>query len=212
MIAIIDYKAGNLTSVARAVQYLGFACKITSDPREIQAAERVIFPGVGAAGSAMADLKAMGLDEAIRKFYTSGKPLLGICLGTQIILNFSEENGTTCMGLIPGKVKRFPQPLMNSSGESLKVPHMGWNSVQFKRDHPVLEGVPKDSQFYFVHTYFPEPTAMENILGLTEYGIFFPSAIARKNLAAFQFHPEKSGPPGLKILDNFCRWEGTHAD
>ncbi len=207
MIAIVDYKAGNLTSVARAVRHLGFGCRITQDPEAIVKAKRVIFPGVGAAGSAMADLKALGLDQALREVFKAGKPLLGICLGTQIIMDFSEENETPCLGLIPGRVRRFPNPLPGPEGRPLKVPHMGWNGVQFLSEHPVLKGVPPESQFYFVHTYYPDPREAGDLLGLTEYGMRFPSAIARGNLAAFQFHPEKSGPPGLKLLENFCLWE-----
>jgi len=208
MIAIIDYKAGNLGSIARAVNYLGFECRITHDVKEISGADRVIFPGVGSAGQAMQDLKRMGLDKAIYDLYESGKPFLGICLGAQIILEESEENQTTCLGLLPGKVKRFPIPLLSEDGKNLKVPHMGWNQVSPKRLHPVFEGVALGSEFYFVHSYFPSPADGETIIGTTDHGITFTSVLGEKNLIALQFHPEKSGPPGLTILKNFCIWDG----
>ena len=207
MIAIIDYKAGNLGSIARAVNYLGFECRITHDVKEISGADRLIFPGVGSAGQAMQDLKRTGLDQAIYDLYASGKPFLGICLGTQIILEESEENQTTCLGLLPGKVKRFPTPLLSEDGKNLKVPHMGWNQVSPKRLHPVFEGVAPESEFYFVHSYFPSPGDGEAIIGTTDHGITFTSVLGEKNLIAVQFHPEKSGPPGLTILKNFCLWD-----
>ena len=206
MIAIIDYKAGNLGSVARAINHLGFECRITHDVKEILGADRVIFPGVGSAGKAMLDLKRMGLDQAINDLFKSGKPFLGICLGTQIILEESEENQTTCLGLLPGKVKHFPVPLLSDDGKKLKVPHMGWNQVKLKRLHPVFDGVPPESEFYFVHSYFPAPRDIETIIGTTDHGITFASVLGERNLLAIQFHPEKSGPPGLTILKNFCLW------
>ena len=207
MIAIIDYKAGNLASVARAIDYLGFECRITHDVKEILRADRVIFPGVGSAGQAMLDLRKMGLDQAICELYKSGKPFLGICLGTQIILEESEENQTTCLGLLPGKVKHFPMPLLSNDGKNLKVPHMGWNQVRLKRVHPVLSGVAPESEFYFVHSFYPAPVGDDTIIGTTDHGITFTSVLGEKNLFAVQFHPEKSGPPGLTILKNFCLWE-----
>ena len=209
MIAIIDYKAGNLASIARAISYLGFKCRITHDVKEILKARRVIFPGVGSAGQAMQDLKKVGLDQAIGDLYESGKPFLGICLGTQIILEESEENQTTCLGLLPGTVRRFPTPLLSANGKSLKVPHMGWNQVNFRKAHPVLNGVALESEFYFVHSYYPAPRDGETIIGTTDHGITFVSALGRRNLIALQFHPEKSGPPGLTILKNFCLWDGA---
>ncbi len=207
MIAIIDYRAGNLTSVARAIRHLGFECRITQKAREILDANRVIFPGVGSAGQAMQDLKRTGLDRTLHTIFESGKPFLGVCLGTQIILEESEENQTTCLGLIPGTVKRFPTPLLSDDGKKLKVPHMGWNQVKFKRLHPLFKDVSPESEFYFVHSYFPAPRDMETIIGTTNYGISFSSVISKRNLLAVQFHPEKSGPPGLTILKNFCLWE-----
>jgi glutamine amidotransferase len=208
MIAIIDYKAGNLGSIARAINYLGFDCRITHDLKEISGADRLIFPGVGSAGQAMQDLKRTGLDQAIYDLYASGKPFLGICLGTQIILDESEENQTTCLGLLPGKVKRFPTPLLSDDGKDLKAPHMGWNQVKPKRLHPVFRSVDPESEFYFVHSYFPSPADGETIIGTTDHGITFTSVLGEKNFIAVQFHPEKSGPPGLTILKNFCLWDG----
>ena len=209
MIAIIDYKAGNLTSVQRALESLGRNSVITRDPEEVAKAERVIFPGVGAAGNAMADLRAMGLDRAITDAFEKGKPVLGICLGTQIILEWSDENSTRCLGLIRGKVRRFPDNLSDGAGVILKVPHMGWNQVEFKRPHPLFQGVEPGSEFYFVHAYYPVPDDADQILGETVHGIRFASVLQSRNLVAVQFHPEKSGRAGLKILSNFCNWGGS---
>lgn len=207
MIAIVDYKAGNLRSVESALKKLGVSCCITQDRELISVAERIVFPGVGAAGSAMADLKAMGLDNAIRSVFQAGKPIIGICLGTQIILQKSEENAAECLGLLPGTVKRFPEEL-SAKGERLKIPHMGWNGIVLRKKHPVLEGIRKEDEFYFVHSYFPSPGNSELVIAETEYGIRFPSIIGYRNLIAVQFHPEKSGAAGLRILENFCRWDG----
>jgi len=206
MIAIIDYKAGNLTSVARAIRHLGFECRITHKAKEILNADRVIFPGVGSAGQAMQDLKRTGLDQTLYTIFKDGKPFLGICLGTQIILEESEENQTTCLGLLSGTVKRFPMPLLSDDGENLKVPHMGWNHIKYTRLHPLFKDVSTESEFYFVHSYFPAPRDIGAIIGTTNYGITFASVISKRNLLAVQFHPEKSGPPGLTILKNFCLW------
>lgn len=204
MIAIIDYKAGNLASVARAINHLGFECRITNNLKEIARAEKLIFPGVGSAGQAMKDLKKMDLDKAILDYYKSGRPFLGICLGTQVILDDSEENETACLGIMSGSVRRFPLPLHSKNGNVLKVPHMGWNEVELKTSHPVFEGVARGSEFYFVHSYFPAPKNKDTIIGTTDYGINFASVLGDKNLIAVQFHPEKSGEPGLTILKNFC--------
>ncbi len=208
MIAIIDFKAGNLASVARAINHLGFECRITHHVKEILRARRVIFPGVGSAGQAMRDLKSMGLDQAIHEVHESGKPFLGICLGTQIILEESEENQTTCLGLLPGAVRRFPVPLLSANGTNLKIPHIGWNRVNLKRPHPVFNGTAPEMEFYFVHSYYPAPADEEAVIGTTDHGIAFASVLGLGNLIAVQFHPEKSGPPGLTILNNFCLWDG----
>ena len=213
MIAIIDYKAGNLRSVKRALDFLGQESVISRDCSQIMDADRMVFPGVGAAGSAIADLKSQGLDKAILDFFHSKRPILGICLGTQIIMEMSQENNTRCLGLIKGEVRRFQENLTDSEGIRLKVPHMGWNSVALKRRHPLFEGVEPESEFYFVHSYYPVPDLPDTILGETHYGIWFPSVLISENVVATQFHPEKSGRPGLKILDNFCKWNGKqHAE
>ncbi|HDD44169.1 MAG TPA: imidazole glycerol phosphate synthase subunit HisH [Candidatus Desulfofervidus auxilii] len=207
MIAIIDYKAGNLTSVLRALHYLGYEAKITSNPQEVLQAERVIFPGVGAAATAMEDLKKTGMAEVLKEIYLRKTPLLGICLGAQIIFEESEEGNTRCLGILPGKAKAFPSKLKNpETGEVLKVPHMGWNRVKLIKPHPVFSDIHPEAEFYFVHSYYPMPKYTELILGVTDYGIRFYSAIAYRGLVAVQFHPEKSGRPGLKLLDNFCQW------
>ena len=207
MIAIIDYKAGNLTSVKRALNFLGQESVITGDFSKVIEAERVIFPG-GAAGQAIADLKKRNLDQALTESYYNGKPILGICLGSQVIMEISQENDTRCLGLMQGEVRRFPEELKDNEGKRLKVPHMGWNGVELKRRHPLFEGVDAESEFYFVHSYFPAPADSEKVLGETYYGIRFTSVLMAKNLVAMQFHPEKSGRPGLRILANFCRWNG----
>lgn len=208
MIAIIDYEAGNLTSVQRALNFLGQESVITNDFSKVMEAERIIFPGVGAAGKAMSDLKRLKLDQALVDSHGTGKPILGICIGTQIIMEWSEENDTECLGLIKGGVRRFKDELVDEDGKRLKVPHMGWNGVEVKRDHPIFEGVDPGSEFYFVHSYYPSPKESAVVLGETDYGSSFASVIAEKNLLAVQFHVEKSGRPGLKILSNFCKWSG----
>ncbi|HOG12203.1 MAG: imidazole glycerol phosphate synthase subunit HisH [Smithellaceae bacterium] len=207
MIAIIEYNAGNITSVARALHSIGQDFVITDDTKMLNAASHAIFPGVGAAGEAMAYLKDKKLDVWLKQCFRSGKPILGICLGTQIILDASEENDAACIGLVGGTTRRFPESL-TAAGRALKIPHMGWNSVAFRRPHPVFAGVPEEAEYYFVHSYYPSPESEEAVLGTTEYGMTFCSVLAVRNLIAMQFHPEKSGRPGLQILKNFCAWEG----
>jgi glutamine amidotransferase len=206
VIAIVDYRAGNLTSVKRALDYLGHDCMITQDASEIRHCERIVFPGVGAAGKAMRDLRELGLDDVIKEQFLQGKPILGICLGAQIVLDRSMENDAVCLGLIPGMVKRFPKFLRDARSNPLKVPHMGWNALKIVSAHPVLEGVVPEEEFYFVHSYYPEPSDPSHILALSDNGIDFPAAIGSNSLVAVQFHPEKSGRAGLRLLDNFCRW------
>ncbi len=202
MIAIVDYKAGNLRSVERALRHIGADCIITAHPHAILNAERVIFPGVGAAGKAMEAIMNTGLDRVLCEVVGHGNPFLGICLGTQVILEESEEDGgIKCLGIIPGKTRRFPEM-------GLKIPHMGWNNISIKNDHPLLDGVERDAQFYFVHSYFPDPADKSDIVAETGYGIDFASIMARRNVFATQFHPEKSGVAGLRILKNFSRWNG----
>jgi glutamine amidotransferase len=206
MIAIIDYDAGNLTSVSRALSHIGVNNVITNDMKTIQDADRVIFPGVGAAGSAMKSLKRLNLDKAIFNAVKSNKPVLGICLGTQIVLTSSRENQTECLGVIDGTVRAFADDFKARDCKGLKIPHMGWNRISLKFDHPVFAGVKDDDEFYFVHSYYPSPADPDQIVATTDYGFEFPSVIGSENIVATQFHPEKSGEPGLAILKNFSRW------
>ncbi|HDM32741.1 MAG TPA: imidazole glycerol phosphate synthase subunit HisH [Deltaproteobacteria bacterium] len=202
MIAIVNYEAGNLTSVSRALSHLGLTSKITDNHAEILKADRVIFPGVGAAGKAMQVIREKGLDEVLEEVVSKGTPFLGICLGTQVILDESEEGNTKCLGLIRGKAKRFP--LMG-----LKIPHMGWNNIELTREHPVFKDINERAQFYFVHSFYPDTEDNKSVVAWTDYGITFASVIAKGNIVATQFHPEKSGREGLKILSNFNKWDGT---
>jgi glutamine amidotransferase len=207
MIAIIDYDAGNLTSVSRALSHIGVKNIVTNNINSIKNAERIIFPGVGAAGSAMKSLTRLGLDTAIWDAVKIGKPILGICLGTQIILTSSRENQTECLGIIDGTVRAFADHFQSKEYQGLKIPHMGWNRIALVGDHPVFAGVKKDDEFYFVHSYYPSPTDSDQVIATTDYGFDFPSIIGMKNIVATQFHPEKSGKPGLAILKNFSSWE-----
>jgi imidazole glycerol-phosphate synthase subunit HisH len=207
--AILDYDAGNLTSVERAVRFLGFDGRVTRDPAAVRDAERVIFPGVGAARASMDSIRRLGLEEELRRAVERGCPVLGICIGCQVIFEESEEDGgTACLGLLPGRVVRFPF----DAASGVKVPHMGWNEVRIEGRHPVFadldpEGAGRPQQFYFVHGYYPQPSAPELVLGTCEYGgIEFAAAVGRGNLVAVQFHVEKSGRPGLRLLENFLRW------
>ena len=201
MLVIVDYEAGNLRSVQRACTRVGLDSVISSKPEDVLKADRVIFPGVGAATSAVDTLARTGLGDALKEYFTRGKPLLGICLGAQIILEFTEEDRRDCLGLIEGICERF-----DPADRSLKVPHMGWNKVEIVQAHPLLEGVVSGSEFYFVHSYFPHPSHRENVYCTTDYGMTFCSALGRDNLFASQFHLEKSGEIGLKILQNFGNW------
>jgi glutamine amidotransferase len=180
---------------------------ITSDPARIASADRIIFPGVGAAGAAMDSLVRLGLDTAIRQAVDSGKPVLGICLGTQIILETSRENQAACLGIMAGSVRAFSESFEENGITGLKIPHMGWNRIALETDHPVFAGLSPDDEFYFVHSYYPRPADAGQIVATTDYGITFPSVIGKNNLVATQFHPEKSGAPGLTLLKNFSRWK-----
>ncbi|MFA4945862.1 MAG: imidazole glycerol phosphate synthase subunit HisH [Lentisphaeria bacterium] len=208
MIAIVDYRAGNLTSVQRALAALGHAALVTAEPQAIAAAERIIFPGVGAAGEAMRHLGELKLAPALRAAVAAGKPFLGICLGYQILFEWSaEDGGVECLGLLPGRVVRFPEPLRSPHQERpLKIPHMGWNAARPLQSHPVLAGIPAESEFYFVHSYHPTAVPAAAALTATDYGLEFTSGAAAGALVGFQFHPEKSGRPGLRLLANFCAW------
>jgi glutamine amidotransferase len=204
MIAIIDYKAGNLTSVKLAFDAIGIESCITSDAETICGAERVVFPGVGAAKAAMDNLKELSLIPVIRQVVCQKTPFLGICLGTQIILDHSQENeGTDTLGIIPGNVLRF-QP----SNPYDKVPHMGWNRVTTTSSHPLFLEIPENSEFYFVHSYYPSPAMPQHSHAETTYaGVMFAAALGHENVFATQFHPEKSGRIGLQLLRNFTTWE-----
>ncbi len=202
MLAIIDYKAGNLTSVKLGLDTIGVESVITDSADEILSAERVIFPGVGAAGSAMKTLNDTGLADVIRKVAAQGTPFMGICLGTQIILSHSEEDDADCIGLLEGNVIKFQPPNPRD-----KVPQIGWNSVEIKQQHPIFDGIEEGSEFYFVHSFYPAPKVPEEILGTTEYaGVTFASVMGKGNVVATQFHPEKSGKIGLRLLENFTKW------
>jgi len=193
-IAIIKYNAGNVQSVLHALERLGKTAIWTDDPKEIQQAERVIFPGVGEASSAMRHLRERGLDEVIRALQ---QPVLGICLGLQLFCRHSEENDTECLDVFDGNVRKF-----NAGAEGLKVPHIGWNTLQ-DLSGPLFEGVPEGSYVYFVHSYFAEKSS--DAIATTEYGEPFAAALQRDNFYAVQFHPEKSGEMGRRILDNFLK-------
>jgi glutamine amidotransferase len=199
-IGIVDYEGGNLASVARAVHHLGFEAEITKDPEVLRTSDKVIFPGVGAAGATMAALKKADLIDCLTHQLTElNKPCLGICIGVQVLFDHSEEDDQDTLGIIPGQVKRFPDD------GSVTVPHIGWNQVHFSNlDHPFLKGVDQDDHFYFVNSFYVEPVDAKVALGTTAYGpISFTSLVQYKNWIASQFHLEKSGKAGLKLLKNF---------
>ncbi len=205
MVTIVDYRAGNLTSVKLAFTYLGVPAEVTAEPARILSAQRLVFPGVGAAGAAMRRLEELDLVSVLRSVLERGTPFLGMCLGAQIVLDESQEDGgVTCLGLIPGSVLRF-----DPSCAGVKVPHIGWNSLHIERMHPVLDGIENGSEFYFVHSFYPEPREPDAVIGRTRYaGKSFAAVLGRGNLVATQFHPEKSGRVGLRLLQNFSRWDG----
>jgi glutamine amidotransferase len=203
MITIIDYNAGNIRSVLRACAEVGAAARTTSDPAEVAAAEKIIFPGVGAAPSAMEYLEETGLDAALKNAFAAGVPILGICIGAQIALESSEEGPVKCLGLLPGKTV-----LLRPDDRRLKIPHMGWNEVKVVKKHPLLAGVKPGDEFYFVHSYYPQPAYNKNVYAVSSHGIDFCCALGSRNLFATQFHPEKSGRLGLELLERFMRWEG----
>ena len=203
MIAIVDYKAGNLTSVQRALEFLGHKSEITDRSERIAKADRVILPGVGAAGATMDNLRELGLVGVLRNDVArAGKPFLGICIGIQVLFDHSDEDGgVDCLGIVPGGVVRFPSSI---DGRPLKVPQIGWNRVHQERPHPIFVGVPDNTHFYFVNSYYPVAD-QSVVIGTSDYGVPFTAAIARDNVIATQFHLEKSGTAGLRMLDNFCR-------
>jgi imidazole glycerol-phosphate synthase subunit HisH len=197
-LVIVDYGAGNLHSVARAVVKHGVRPLVTSTARYLDDADGVIVPGVGAAEDTMANLRSHGLVEPIREYIASGRPFLGVCMGQQALFEASEEGGEhECLGILPGRIVRLP------GGQ--KVPHMGWNRVRQVRAHDIFEGIPDNSYFYFVHSYAPRPVDPSVVIGETDYGVTFPSVVAKDNVVATQFHPEKSGEQGLRMYANFIR-------
>jgi len=201
-VVIVDFGAGNLHSVSRAVVNAGTRPLVTSNPSYLEDAEAVIVPGVGAAADTMSNLRASGFVEPIRDYIASGRPFLGVCMGQQALFEVSEEGGEhECLGILPGRVVRF------SNG--LKVPHMGWNQVRIVKQHPIFEGVDDGSYFYFVHSYYPQPADPDVVIGETEYGVTFASVIARDNIVATQLHPEKSGEAGLRMYANFLKIAAT---
>lgn len=207
MIAIVDYSMGNLRSVQKALQKLGFEAEITAEVETVRRADKLILPGVGAFGAAMENLRRASLDRAIRDFIEAGKPFLGICLGLQLLFDHSEETWTSererGLGILRGKVVRFPEGLSDAHGKPLKVPHIGWNALHLIRQDTLFNGIEQGSHVYFVHSYFPEPEDQSVITVLSDYGVPFCCAIQHANIRGAQFHPEKSGTVGLRILRNF---------
>ncbi len=203
MITIVDYDAGNIRSVRRACREIGVDSIVTQDPKVVLEAERIIFPGVGAAASAMETLARTGLDKTLKTAFENGIPILGICIGAQVVLDRSEESDQKCLGIIRGATVRFQ---MNDP--SLKVPHMGWNGVETVQYHPILDGVHGGDEFYFVHSYYPNPADKKNIFAVADYEKPFCCALGDRNLFATQFHPEKSGRFGLQLLERFSKWNG----
>jgi len=198
MIAIVDYGAGNLRSVVNAVNKLGYQPTITNRQDDVLSAQAVILPGVGAAGDTMTNLDTLGLVSLLRRFIAEDRPFLGVCIGLQILFTGTEEGGWHhCLNILSGSVRKLPP--------GLKIPHMGWNQVKQKISHPIFNGIPDEANFYFVHSYYVEPDDRSLVAAETEYGITISSVIARGNLIATQFHPEKSGEVGLKIYDNFIK-------
>ena len=200
-IAIIDYDAGNIRSVQKALEECGASARITADAEDIASADGVVFPGQGACDSSMRSIHERGLFDVIRSSIDSGKPFLGVCLGLQLLLESSEEGDEPCLAILKGSTKRLPPEKTDQAG--LKIPHMGWNSVSLSIDHPVFKGIPDRSYFYFVHSYYADPEDRNVVAGTTNYGIDFCSAVAWDNVAAVQFHPEKSGTVGLRLYRNF---------
>jgi glutamine amidotransferase len=199
-IVVVDYDAGNLRSVQRALEEVGQRPLVTSDSRAIGNAEALVLPGVGSAQDCMRKLQARGLVEPLKDYAASGRPFLGVCVGLQLLFDASEEGGgVECLGILPGVVRRF------AGGAGLKVPQIGWNAVTLKYDHPLVQGIPGGSYFYFVHSYYADPADAEVTIGQAEFGVDFAAIVARDNVVATQFHPEKSADMGLRIYANFGR-------
>jgi glutamine amidotransferase len=203
-LTIVDYNGGNLRSVQRACHAVGIESDFTQDPDLVRRADRLIFPGVGNAQTAMETLLRLGLDMALREALQRGTPVLGICVGAQLILESSEESQIPCLGLLPGKTQRF-----RLSDPALKIPHIGWNEVRATRRHVLMDALPEGSEFYFVHSYHPNPAQDSDVYAVADYGGAFCCALGRDNLFATQFHPEKSGRLGLELLKRFSLWQGS---
>jgi glutamine amidotransferase len=203
LIAIIDYGAGNLSSVAKAIAKIGYVPRITASAEDVLQAEAVVLPGVGAAADAVGLLQQRGLVEPIAQTLKADRPFFGICLGYQLLFSSTEEGNARCLGLQAGRVLKL--------SDKLKVPHMGWNQVWQTVKHPIYEGIPDTADFYFVHSYYPAPEDRSLVAGETEYGVTFASAIARGRMVATQFHPEKSGENGLRMLANFFKYTEVKA-
>lgn len=210
-VAVIDYGMGNLHSVAKALEHVGTRVDVivTAEAEEILQADRVVLPGVGAIRDCMAEIRRLGLDQVVHEVANSGRPLLGVCVGMQAMMDFSEENGgIDCLGLFSGRVEYFGEDLRDAeTGEKLKIPHMGWNQVQQQAAHPLWEGIEQNARFYFVHSYFVRPTEESLISATSEYGGRFSVALAKDNVFAVQFHPEKSQHNGLQLYKNFLNWK-----
>jgi len=211
-VAVIDYGMGNLHSVAKALEKVGegVTIHVTSDAQTILSADRVVLPGVGAMRDCMGEIIRLGLDNVIRDVVASGKPLFGVCVGMQVLLEFSAENGgVACLSILPGQVEYFGDDLRDiKTGDKLKIPHMGWNQVHQETQHPMWEGISQDARFYFVHSYYAQPGNPDLIAASTNYGFPFTSAVSKANVFAVQFHPEKSQYSGLALYANFLKWDG----
>jgi len=199
VIDVIDYRAGNSPSVMYALEQLGLPCRLVGKPEEVLASERLILPGVGAASATLESLDESGLTEPLAERVRRDRmPFLGICIGLQVLFEHSEEDDTPGLGWLRGNVRRFP--------DTGRVPQIGWNEVTATRPHPLWEGLPGRGHFYFVNSYYAVPSDPDSVLCTTEYGLEFCSVVGRDNVAATQFHAEKSGPLGLRVLANFARW------
>lgn len=211
-VAVIDYGMGNLHSVAKALEKVGEGVEVmvTHDHEKIGMADRVVLPGVGAIRDCMHEIRRLGIDKVVNEIVAQGKPLLGVCVGMQALMTFSDENnGVDCLKILPGHVAYFGDDLHDpETGERLKIPHMGWNQVYQTYDHPLWQNIEQDERFYFVHSYYVEPVEIGMIAGSSNYGISFTAAVAKDNVFATQFHPEKSQHAGLQLYKNFLNWNG----
>lgn len=211
-VAVIDYGMGNLHSVASALEHVGAErVLVTHDANLIREADRVVFPGVGAIRDCMSEIRRLKCDELLQQALTDQHvPVLAICVGMQALMDRSEENdGVDCLGIVPGEVRYFGNPLTDAKGDRLKVPHMGWNRVKQNLDHPLWRNIEDETRFYFVHSYYVHAQQRDLLAGSVDYGVTADAALARDNLFAVQFHPEKSAGAGLQLLKNFIAWDGT---